>query len=201
MAKLVTHVEPCSIDIGPGLHGLLSIQRSQTKIAQFKGSIFHNQEVLPLNVHVTHALMMKLLHDFEELADSGLSPHPSQILYPYQEFHESQSSFVHLSAFRPAPWALIVSCEVGEQNTSTKSMCFSLLFPWEVAPWSHPCISQYPSGKYCKVHQDNLFSLLCLCSIERFCGICFPLHSRVKGSRRLILYLFPVILFSIITAS
>ena len=42
-------------------------------------------------------------------------------------FDKSKSSFVHLSAFRPAPWALVVSCEVGEQKTSTKSMRLSLL--------------------------------------------------------------------------
>ena len=42
-------------------------------------------------------------------------------------FDRSKSSFVHLSAFKPAPWALVVSCEVGEQKTSTGSICVSLL--------------------------------------------------------------------------
>ena len=34
-------------------------------------------------------------------------------------------------------------------------------------------------------------------SVERYCGICFPLHSRVQGGRSFILYLLPVVLFSI----
>ena len=41
---------------------------------------------------------------------------------------KSVSSLVHLSPFRPAPSAIFVSIEVGEQNASTKSSCFSLLF-------------------------------------------------------------------------
>ena len=40
---------------------------------------------------------------------------------------KSKSSFVHLSALRPAPLALVVSCEVGSQKTPKRSMCFSLL--------------------------------------------------------------------------
>jgi len=34
-------------------------------------------------------------------------------------------------------------------------------------------------------------------SVERYFGICFPLHSRVRGGRRLVLYLLPVLLFSL----
>ena len=40
----------------------------------------------------------------------------------------SKSSFVHRSAFKFAPCAVCVSREVGEQTTSTKSTCFSLLW-------------------------------------------------------------------------
>ena len=32
-------------------------------------------------------------------------------------------------------------------------------------------------------------------SVERYCGICYPLQSRVRGGRRLVIYLLPVILF------
>ena len=35
-------------------------------------------------------------------------------------------------------------------------------------------------------------------SVERYYGICFPLRSRVRGRRRLVIYLLPVILFCII---
>ena len=43
---------------------------------------------------------------------------------------------------------------------------------------------------------------ICLClqvhfSVERYCGICFPLQSRVRGGRRLVIYLLPVLLFSL----
>ena len=34
-------------------------------------------------------------------------------------------------------------------------------------------------------------------SVERYCGICYPLQSRIRGNRRLIIYLLPVILFSL----
>ena len=32
-------------------------------------------------------------------------------------------------------------------------------------------------------------------SVERYCGICYPLRSRVRGSRRLVIYLLPVVVF------
>ena len=32
-------------------------------------------------------------------------------------------------------------------------------------------------------------------SIERYFGICYPIQSRVRGGRRLLIYLVPVILF------
>ena len=35
-------------------------------------------------------------------------------------------------------------------------------------------------------------------SVERFCGICYPLQSRIRGDRRVVLYLLPVIVFCII---
>ena len=34
-------------------------------------------------------------------------------------------------------------------------------------------------------------------SVERYCGICYPLHSRVRGGRRLVVYLAPVLVFSL----
>ena len=34
-------------------------------------------------------------------------------------------------------------------------------------------------------------------SVERYCGICYPLHSRVRGGRRLVVYLVPVLVFSL----
>ena len=43
-------------------------------------------------------------------------------------FDRSKSSFVHRSAFNFAPCAVCVSRDVGEQNTSTKSTCRSLLW-------------------------------------------------------------------------
>ena len=39
---------------------------------------------------------------------------------------------------------------------------------------------------------------ICLSSVERYCGICYPLNSRIRGTRRLVLYLLPVFIFSII---
>ena len=41
---------------------------------------------------------------------------------------KSKSSCVHRSAFNFAPCAVCVSRDVGEQNTSTKSTCLSLLW-------------------------------------------------------------------------
>ena len=43
-------------------------------------------------------------------------------------FDRSKSSIVHRSAFKFAPCAVCVSRDVGEQHTSTKSTCFSLLW-------------------------------------------------------------------------
>ena len=34
-----------------------------------------------------------------------------------------------------------------------------------------------------------------VCSIERYCGICYPIQSRVQGGRRLVVYLVPVLVF------
>ena len=35
-------------------------------------------------------------------------------------------------------------------------------------------------------------------SVERYCGICYPLQSRLRGDRRLVLYLLPVLIFCIV---
>ena len=43
-------------------------------------------------------------------------------------FDRSKSFIVHRSAFNFAPCAVCVSRDVGEQNASTKSTCFSLLW-------------------------------------------------------------------------
>ena len=32
-------------------------------------------------------------------------------------------------------------------------------------------------------------------SVERFCGICYPLKSRLRGDRRVVLYILPVLIF------
>ena len=53
-------------------------------------------------------------------------------------FDRSKSSFVQRSAFRFAPCADFVNCEVGEQNTSTRSKCFSVL-------WINMAISVFSS--------------------------------------------------------
>jgi len=66
---------------------------------------------------------------------------------------------------------------------------------WQLVGWHSVLVVVIPVGRCALLTSSYLTVSI---SVERFCGICYPLQSRVRGDRRLVLYLLPVIVFCII---
>ena len=66
---------------------------------------------------------------------------------------------------------------------------------WQLVGWHSVLVVVIPVGRCALLTSSYLTVSI---SVERFCGICYPLQSRIRGDRRVVLYLLPVLVFCII---
>ena len=70
-----------------------------------------------------------------------------------------------------------------------------IILSWQLAGLHSVLVVLIPLGRCALLTSSYLTVSI---SVERYCGICYPLQSRLRGGRRLVLYLLPVLIFCII---
>lgn len=63
---------------------------------------------------------------------------------------------------------------------------------WQLVEFHPVLVVMVPLGRCALLTSTYLTVSI---SVERYCGICYPLKSRLRGDRRILLYLLPVIIF------
>ena len=124
-------------------------------------------------------------------------------------FDKSKSFIVQRSTFRLAPSAVFVSCEVGSQNTSTKSVCFSsfcinmaISVLSSLCQFSFSLVSHLPMcGGSGWVGSGAVTTFFCSVPVfRRRIPNPVPLHSHNHKAQMLSLYLFFVCVLWLVSA-